>query len=63
MSELNELFYFPSVKVNARVSELVIEGCDIKIDNYTYVRLSRRPKNRRVLRRLQSYNDRITIYS
>lgn len=63
MSKLNELFYFPNVKLNAKVSELVVEGYDIKVDDYTYVRLSRRPKNRRVLRRLQSSNDRITIYS
>lgn len=60
---MSELFYFPSVKINARVSELVMEGYEIIIDKYTYVRLSRKPKSRRILRKLQSSNERILIYS
>lgn len=60
---MNELFYFPKAKVNSRVSELVNDGYDIRIGDYTYVNLIRKPRNRRILRKLQSSSERIIIYS
>ena len=60
---MNELFYFPKAKLNSKVSDLVVEGYDIRVEDYTFVRLSRKPRNRRILRKLQSSSERILIYS
>ena len=62
---MEELYYVPSMKVNTKVSDLVIEGYHIEIDGITYQRLSRKPRGRSVKRRLKSLksNTRILIYS
>lgn len=62
---MEELFYIPSLKVNAKVSDLVIEGNHIEIDGTTYQRLSRKPRGRSIKRKLSSMksNTRILIYS
>ena len=62
---MEELCYVPSMKVHAKVSDLVIEGNHIEIDGLTYQRLSRKPRGRSVKRRLKSLksNTRILIYS
>ena len=62
---MEELFYIPSLKVNAKVSDLVIEGNHIEIDGITYQRLSRKPRGRSIKRKLSSMksNTRILIYA
>tara|TARA_B110000967_G_C18347287_1_gene299568 strand:+ start:215 stop:403 length:189 start_codon:yes stop_codon:yes gene_type:complete len=62
---MEELYYVPSMKVNSKVSDLVIEGNHIEIAGITYQRLSRKPRGRSVKRKLSSKesNTRIVIYS
>lgn len=62
---MEELYYVPSMKVNSKVSDLVIEGNHIEIAGITYQRLSRKPRGRSVKRKLTSKesNTRIVIYS
>ena len=62
---MEELFYIPSLKVNAKVSDLVIEGKHIEIEGITYQRLSRKPRGRSIKRKLKSLksNTRILIYN
>ena len=62
---MEELFYIPSLKVNAKVSDLVIEGNHIEIEGITYQRLTRKPRGRSLKRKLKSLksNTRILIYS
>ena len=52
---MEELYYVPSMKVNSKVADLVIEGNHIEINGITYQRLSRKPRGRSV--------NRILIYS
>ena len=61
---MEELYFIPSLKINARVSELVIQGTHIEIEGITYQRLSRKPRGRSVSRKLlnESTNTRIIIY-
>jgi hypothetical protein len=61
---MEELYFIPSLKINARVSELVIQGNHIEIEGTTYQRLSRKPRGRSVSRKLlnESTNTRIIIY-
>lgn len=62
---MEELYYVPSMKVNSKVADLVIEGNHIEINGITYQRLSRKPRGRSVKRRLlnEKNNTRILIYS
>ena len=62
---MEELFYIPSLKVNAKVSDLVIEGNHIEIEGITYQRLARKPRGRSLKRKLSSMksNTRILIYN
>ena len=62
---MEDFFYIPSLKVNAKVSDLVIEGNHIEIDGITYQRLSRKPRGRSIKRKLKSLqsNTRILIYN
>lgn len=61
---MEELYFIPSLKINARVSELVIQGNHIEIEGITYQRLSRKPRGRSVSRKLlnESTNTRIIVY-
>lgn len=45
-------YYFPSSRLTYKLSELVLDGQDIKIEGYTYSKLSKRPNGRGVARRL-----------
>ena len=62
---LNEYYYIPSIKINAKVADLVEEGYHIEIHGRTHQRLSRKPRGRSVKRRLLnlSKSERILIYS
>ena len=61
---MTELYYFPAVKMNARIAELVDDGNHIDIGSYRYEKLFRKPKGRSIDRKLISENQetRIIIY-
>ena len=62
---MNELYYFPKVRVNAKISEIINPGKHIEIDGYVYENLIRKPRGRSIVRRLRSMDEMtsITIYS
>jgi hypothetical protein len=62
---MNELYYFPKVRVNAKISEIINPGKHIEIDGYVYENLTRKPRGRSIVRRLRSMDEMtsITIYS
>jgi hypothetical protein len=62
---MEELYYVPSLRINVKISDLVIEGNHIELDGITYQRLSRKPRGRSIKRKLKSLqsNTRILIYS
>lgn len=61
---MNELYYFPTVKVNAKVADTIIDGNYIEIEGYRYELLSRKPRGRSIARKLlnETTNTRIIIY-
>lgn len=62
--EIEENYYLPSLKINSKVSDTVIEGRHIEIDGITYQRLSRKPRGRSIERKLLNMdsNLRLIIY-
>jgi hypothetical protein len=62
---MNELYYFPKVKANAKITEIINPGHHIVIDDYVYENLIRKPKGRSILRKLRSMDEKtsITIYT
>ena len=62
---MNESYFIPTVKVNSKISELVIPGHYIEIENYRYEKLIRKPRGRSISRRLlnTSTNERFIIYT
>ena len=62
---MEKLYYIPSHRMNARISDTVLEGEEISIEGITYQRLSRAPIGRSIQRRLRKTNEtqRIVIYN
>ena len=62
---MEKLYYIPSHRINARISDTIIDGDDISIDGITFQRLSRAPIGRSIQRRLRKTDEtqRIVIYS
>lgn len=62
---MSELYYFPKVRVNAKIAEIINPGHHIMIDDYVYENLVRKPKGRSIVRRLRSMDEQtsITIYA
>ena len=62
---INELYYIPSVKINAKVADLVIPGNHIRIDGYQFERVIRKPRGRSIKRTLRSMDEKtcIKLYS
>jgi hypothetical protein len=62
---MNELYYFPKVRANAKITEIINPGKHIEIDSYIYENLVRKPKGRSIARRLLSTDEqtRIIIYA
>jgi len=52
------------MKMNSLIAETVVPGHHIVVEGFTYELISRRPKNRRVIRKLLSTSkqEHITIY-
>ena len=62
---MEKLIYVSALRINAKVSEIVVPGYPIVIDGYTYERVSRAPLGRRKLRTLisQDSQEKLVIYS
>jgi len=62
---MNELYYFPKARANAKITEIINPGYHIEIDGYVYENLIRKPKGRSIQRRLRSMDEltSITIYT
>jgi hypothetical protein len=62
---MEELYYVPSLRVNSKISDLVMDGNHIEINGITYQRLSNKPRGRSIKQKLQSMKNttRIVIYS
>ena len=61
---MKELYFFPRVKMNARIIDSVIDGSHIVLEDYTYDMLSKKPRGRSIDRTLinEDLQTRITNY-
>ena len=61
---MKELYFFPRVKMNARIIDSVIDGSHIVLEDYTYDMLSKKPRGRSIDRTLinEDLQTRFTIY-
>lgn len=61
---MQKLYFIPSTKINARISETVLNGYHIKVDGITYEQTSRRPFGKTLKRSLvnEQKQERILIY-
>ena len=61
---MQKTYYISSMKMNSLIAETVVPGHHIVVEGFTYELISRRPKNRRVIRKLLSTSkqEHITIY-
>ena len=62
--EVEEKYYVSSSKINAKISDTVLEGMHLEIGGITFQRLSRKPRGRSIQRKLLSLdnNTRLVIY-
>lgn len=64
MQNLDIKYYIKAIKLNYKLSELVVDDGHIKVENYKYVRLSKRPAGKhidRVLHSLTNVEDKIVL--
>ena len=61
---MTKQYYISRQRVNARISDSLVEGYPVKIGDYTYERISRAPIGRRVLKKFRSLDEQeqIVIY-
>lgn len=57
-----ESYYILESKVNSKISNLVMTGYNIRVEDYEYIRLSSKPRGRFPKRKLQNSNERLLIY-
>ena len=65
MSKIEKRYYISPLRVNAKISDSVVDGEFLTINDLRYVRLSRAPRGRNAFMRLRSFtndNFRIVIY-
>jgi hypothetical protein len=62
--EVQEKYYVPSSKINAKISDTVLEGMHIEIDGLTFQQLSKKPRGRSIQRKLlnETSYTRLVIY-
>ena len=60
---MTKLFFIPESRMNAAIAETTMTGQHIRIDDYVYLQLSRSPRGKRIVRKLQRGDERILIYS
>ncbi len=62
--EIQEKYYVPSSKINAKISDTVLEGMHIEIDGLTFQQLSKKPRGRSIQRKLlnEKSHTRLVIY-
>lgn len=64
MENLDIKYYIKSLKLTYKLSEMVVDDNFIKVDNYKYVQLQKRPPGRhidRVLHSLTNVEDKIVL--
>lgn len=61
---MQELYFFPSVKMNAKIADSVIDGSHIEIEERKYDMLTKKPRGRSIERTLvnEDLQTRLTIY-
>jgi len=61
---MQKLYFIPSTKINARISETVLPGYHIKIEGLTFEQTSKRPFGKTLKRSLvnEAKQERILIY-
>ncbi|MDA7492451.1 hypothetical protein N8445_00630 [bacterium] len=61
---MQELYFFPSVKMNAKIADSVIDGSHIEIEERKYEMLTKKPRGRSIERTLvnEDLQTRLTIY-
>ena len=61
---MEKLLFLAKSRLNASTSETVIDGSHIDIDGYTYERVSKTPRGKRILRKLinEDLQQRLVIY-
>ena len=61
---MTKLYYILQSKVNARISDTVMAGTHIRVQDYVYVQTSKRPFGKSLKRSLinESKQERILIY-
>lgn len=65
MAQIEKRYYISPMRLNARIADTVIEDDFITIEGYKYIRLTRAPKGKSILRRIRAVendNLRFTIY-
>ena len=62
--EVEEKYYVSSSKINAKISDTVLEGMHLEIGGITFQRLSRKPRGRSIEKKLLSLSGstRLVIY-
>ena len=65
MMKLQTYLYVPRAKMTYRMAETVVDGYHIKIDNYTFERVSKKPQGRSIKHSLlnQDQTERWIIYN
>lgn len=61
---MTKLYFYPATKINARISETIINGGHIVLDGITYEQTSKRPFGKSLKRSLvnEAKQERILIY-
>jgi len=58
---MEKLYFLPTYKLNHSTIDTVIPGSHIRVGDYYYEQLSRRPRNRRVKQSLLSMDEKTQI--
>ena len=49
---MNKYYYYPKVKMNAKITYMIIDGFPITVEGYLYERVTKRPNGKRTYRKL-----------
>ena len=61
---MREYYYILKSKLNFKLQETVLDGFPIKLNDYTYIRLSKKPRGRSIQQKLSGIEsgDKFFIY-
>ena len=49
---MNKYYYYQKVKMNAKITDMIIDGFPINVEGYLYERVTKRPNGKRTYRKL-----------